>query len=109
MFDSYQETSLQFFPARCINCLRCVQVCPHGVFVPGEGRVDPVHPNDCMECGACALNCPVQAIRVQSGVGCAWAMIHAALRGKDMDNCSCGGETGSCCGQGDSSPGRGEQ
>ena len=33
-----------------------------------------------MECGACALNCPVQAIEVQSGVGCAWAMISAALR-----------------------------
>ena len=46
------------------------------------------------------LNCPVQAIEVQSGVGCAWAMIGAALRGKDMDSgeCGCGGEAGSCCG-----------
>jgi MinD superfamily P-loop ATPase len=57
-------------------------------------------PASCMECGACALNCPVQAIEVQSGVGCAHAMISAALRGKDMDSgeCSCGGPDGSCCG-----------
>jgi hypothetical protein len=53
-----------------------------------------------MECGACALNCPVQAIDVQSGVGCAWAMISAAIRGKDMDSaeCTCGGGSDSCCG-----------
>ena len=53
-----------------------------------------------MECGACAKNCPVQAISVQSGVGCASAMIRAALKGKDMDSaeCSCGGPESSCCG-----------
>lgn len=53
-----------------------------------------------MECGACALNCPVQAIDVQSGVGCAWAMISAAIRGKDMDSaeCTCAGGSDSCCG-----------
>ena len=57
-------------------------------------------PRACMECGACAKNCPVQAIEVQSGVGCAWAMIGAALRGKDMDSaeCCCGGPESSCCG-----------
>ena len=39
-------------------------------------------------------------IEVQSGVGCAWAMISAALKGKDMDSgeCSCGGDEGTCCG-----------
>lgn len=39
-----------------------------------------------MECGVCARNCPVQAIEVQSGVGCAWAMIGAVIRGRDMDS-----------------------
>ena len=47
-----------------------------------------------------ALNCPGPAIEVQSGVGCASAMISAALRGKDMNSCecSCGGTENTCCG-----------
>ena len=92
MSDSYAENTLRYFPDRCINCRRCTQVCPHGVFAEGAERAVLVHPRACMECGACAKNCPVQAIEVQSGVGCAWAMIGAALRGKDMDSaeCSCG-------------------
>jgi NAD-dependent dihydropyrimidine dehydrogenase PreA subunit len=98
-WNSYTETSLAYDPARCINCKRCTQVCPHGVFAAGTEHVELSRPESCMECGACALNCPVQAITVQSGVGCAWAMIGAALRGKDMDTeCSCGGDDGSCCG-----------
>jgi ferredoxin len=100
MFDSYLENTLNYHPERCINCQRCTQVCPHGVFAEGEERVELIQPSACMECGACALNCPVQAIEVQSGVGCAWAMISAAIRGKSMDSgeCGCGGENGSCCG-----------
>src|SRR5512136_772940 len=99
MFDSYQTTSLNYYPDRCINCRRCLQVCPHAVFAEGVDHVALAQPASCMECGACALNCPVQAIEVQSGVGCAWAMIRAALRGRDMDTeCFCGGDDSSCCG-----------
>ena len=99
LFDSYTETSLKLHTDRCINCRRCIQVCPHAVFAEGPDHVELARPSACMECGACAGNCPVQAIEVQSGVGCAWAMIGAALRGKDMDTeCSCGGDDGSCCG-----------
>jgi NAD-dependent dihydropyrimidine dehydrogenase PreA subunit len=98
MLNSYLENTLRYYPERCINCRRCTQVCPHGVFAEGPEHVELAHPAACMECGACALNCPVQAIEVKSGVGCAWAMIGAALRGKDMDTeCSCGGENSSCC------------
>lgn len=102
MFDSYTENTLRYHPEKCINCRRCTQVCPHGVFSEGEEHAELSRPRACMECGACALNCPAQAIEVQSGVGCAWAMISAAIRGKDMDSgeCSCGGSEGSCCGGG---------
>jgi ferredoxin len=98
MFDSYRENTLKYYPERCINCKRCTQVCPHAVFAEGEARADLARPSDCMECGACALTWPTHAIEVQSGVGCAWAMIAAAVRGKDMDSCSCGGPDASCCG-----------
>jgi ferredoxin len=44
----------------------------------------------CMECGACQLNCPFNAIHVESGVGCASAMIRSALLGQKETSCSCG-------------------
>jgi ferredoxin len=100
MFDSYQENTLCYHQDLCINCRRCTQVCPHGVFTEGKEHAELVRPSDCMECGACAVNCPAGAIEVRSGVGCAAAMIGAAIRGKDMDSaeCTCGGENGTCCG-----------
>jgi NAD-dependent dihydropyrimidine dehydrogenase PreA subunit len=109
MFNSYTDTTLVLHTDRCINCRRCTEVCPHAVFARGKETVTIERPAACMECGACARNCPVQAIEVQSGVGCAWAMIGAALRGKDMDSgeCSCGGEESSCCG-GEKKPPRGD-
>jgi NAD-dependent dihydropyrimidine dehydrogenase PreA subunit len=99
MFNSYTGNTLRFYPEKCINCRRCTQVCPHGVFGDGEKQAVLTRPEECMECGACALNCPVQAIEVRSGVGCAWAMIGAALRGRDMDSCECGCGEESCCGE----------
>ena len=84
--------TLVFHPGRCINCGMCLKVCPHRVFAPGERRVRLVKAEACMECGACQMNCPAEAIKVDSGVGCAAAMIRAALRGKD--DAECGEE---CC------------
>ena len=68
MFNSYTENTLRFFPEKCINCRRCTEVCPHGVFAEGSIHAELVATSDCMECGACAKNCPVQAIEVLSGV-----------------------------------------
>lgn len=85
MFNSYQTNTLRYHPSACINCGMCLAVCPQGVFVAGPKRVRLVHAADCMECGACQLNCPAGAIVVDSGVGCASAMINAALRGKKME------------------------
>ena len=87
--------TLRFSPSLCINCGACLDVCPHGVFAAENGRVQIVRHEACMECGACQLNCPAGAIRVDSGVGCASAMIYAALMGrKDV---SCGGDEPTCC------------
>jgi ferredoxin len=84
--------TLTFFPGRCANCGMCLNVCPHRVFTAGEGRVRMARPERCMECGACQVNCPTKAIHVDSGVGCAMAMIKAALTGSKEVSC---GEN--CC------------
>lgn len=95
MFNSYESNTLEYDPELCINCGMCSIVCPHGVFSPNEKVARLVDPGSCMECGACQLNCPTGAISVESGVGCAYAMILAALKG--TEEVSCGGDDSSCC------------
>ena len=91
-FDTYTETSLRYDPARCINCRRCSQVCPHAVFAEGPEHAELARPAACMECGACAKNCPARAIEVTAGVGCAAAIIAGKLRGTEP-TCDCGCES----------------
>ena len=86
--------TLQYNPALCIGCAMCSAVCPHGVFEMNGRVARLVRYEACMECGACQRNCPSGAILVDSGVGCAAAMIRAALTGKET---TCGGETSSAC------------
>jgi ferredoxin len=78
--------TLQFNKDQCSGCGMCMVVCPHAVFGMNRGRVQIENKDDCMECGACSMNCPTGAISVQSGVGCAAAVINSAL-----------GREGSCC------------
>lgn len=80
----------------CTGCGRCVEVCPHGVFTLTERKAEISARKYCMECGACSANCPVGAITVNSGVGCAAAVINGLLRGTAPD-CGCGGNAGGCC------------
>ena len=70
-----EVTTLKLDEDRCIGCRRCLEVCPHGVFIIYEGRARITASNACIECGACARNCPATAITVDSGVGCASGLI----------------------------------
>jgi NAD-dependent dihydropyrimidine dehydrogenase PreA subunit len=90
MIQASALNSLQFEPELCTGCGTCVDVCPHAVFVMNGHAARLSEPDDCMECGACQVNCPVGAIVVDSGVGCASAMIMAALKGEKEATCSCG-------------------
>ena len=48
----------------CIGCGRCVEVCPHAVFIMQSSKAFISDRDACMECGACAKNCPANAISV---------------------------------------------
>lgn len=76
----------------CIGCSMCHTVCPHRVFSIHNKKAEITDFNACMECGACARNCPVNAIRVTPGVGCAPYIMSvwlAKLTGKKVDPICC--------------------
>jgi len=107
--------TLELDETKCTGCGMCLDVCPHDVFrmkggvpctdispfaesadlsakagsVLRRGRHVIIQNRDaCMECGACSRNCPASAIAVDSGVGCAAAVINSML-GKEGE-CCCG-------------------
>lgn len=89
------SNTLQYDERLCSGCGMCCVVCPHGVFQM-NGRVALlVRAEACIECGACELNCVPGAITVDSGVGCAAAMIRAALMHRKQ--ATCGPENAPCC------------
>ena len=71
----------------CIGCGSCDLVCPHGVFSMNDHKARIIDLDGCMECGACMNNCPVSAINLTPGVGCAAYIIKAWRNGK----------AGACC------------
>ncbi len=89
MFNAYLENTLAYTPELCNGCGMCVEVCPHTAFEMDGRLAVLIRPQNCMECGACMLNCVTGAIQVESGVGCATAMITAALRGQKEASCGC--------------------
>lgn len=48
----------------CIACKHtdCVEVCPVDCFYEGENML-VIHPDECIDCGVCEPECPVDAIR----------------------------------------------
>ena len=47
----------------CIKCKYqdCVEVCPVDCFYEGENML-VIHPDECIDCGVCEPECPVEAI-----------------------------------------------
>ena len=47
----------------CIKCkyTDCVEVCPVDCFYEGENFL-VIHPDECIDCGACVPECPTEAI-----------------------------------------------
>jgi len=55
----------------CIKCKHtdCVEVCPVDCFYEGENML-VIHPDECIDCGVCEPECPVDAIQpdTESGI-----------------------------------------
>jgi NAD-dependent dihydropyrimidine dehydrogenase PreA subunit len=80
--------TLELNEEKCVGCGMCLMVCPHAVFSVLNSHAQITDRDACMECGACARNCPSGAVNVQAGVGCAAAVINAAM-GRKNSACCC--------------------
>jgi ferredoxin len=51
----------------CIKCkyTDCVEVCPVDCFYEGENML-VIHPDECIDCGVCEPECPVDAIKADT-------------------------------------------
>ena len=49
---------------KCIKCkfTDCVEVCPVDCFYEGENML-VIHPDECIDCGVCEPECPIDAIQ----------------------------------------------
>lgn len=47
----------------CVNCKHtdCVMVCPVDCFYEGKNTL-VIHPDECIDCGVCVAECPIDAI-----------------------------------------------
>ena len=54
----------------CIKCklMDCVEVCPVDCFYEGENML-VIHPDECIDCGVCEPECPVEAIKPDTEAG----------------------------------------
>ncbi|HZK54979.1 MAG TPA: mercury methylation ferredoxin HgcB [Desulfosporosinus sp.] len=89
-------TTLKMTSEYCTGCGRCIEVCPHNVFVMKDKKSVIIDKDACMECGACVKNCAFNALEVKPGVGCAYAIIMGWLTGKEP-SCDCSDSSGDCC------------
>ena len=63
----------------CIRCkiMDCVDVCPVDCFYEGENML-VIHPDECIDCGVCEPECPVDAIKPDTQPGLEkWLKVNA--------------------------------
>jgi ferredoxin len=68
----------------CIKCkyMDCVEVCPVDCFYEGENML-VIHPDECIDCGVCEPECPVDAIKPDTEKGLEqWLALNKEYAGK---------------------------
>ena len=58
---------------KCIRCKHtdCVEICPVDCFYEGPNML-VINPDECIDCGACEPECPVEAIYEEDAVPDEW-------------------------------------
>ncbi len=61
----------------CVKCkyTDCVEVCPVDCFYEGENML-VINPDECIDCGVCEPECPVEAIKPESEELLPWVEIN---------------------------------
>ena len=61
----------------CIKCkyTDCVEVCPVDCFYEGENML-VIHPDECIDCGVCEPECPIDAIKPESEELLQWVEVN---------------------------------
>jgi NAD-dependent dihydropyrimidine dehydrogenase PreA subunit len=69
-FDG-QDWRITLDRERCAGVYRCWEVCPEACFekVPGERVVALAHDERCVRCGACVVQCPMDALHFEDAAG----------------------------------------
>ena len=65
----------------CIKCklTDCVEVCPVDCFYEGENFL-AIHPDECIDCGVCEPECPVDAIQADTDDGAEeWVVLNREM------------------------------
>jgi ferredoxin len=64
----------------CIKCkyTDCVEVCPVDCFYEGPEML-VIHPEECIDCGVCEPECPIDAIVPATGEHAKWTAFNAEM------------------------------
>jgi NAD-dependent dihydropyrimidine dehydrogenase PreA subunit len=70
------------FIEKCNGCSWCLDVCPHQIIIlNNENKAEIIEDERCIECGACALQCPQDAILAHPhGCGCVSSVVKKKIR-----------------------------
>lgn len=68
---------------KCVKCkyTDCVEVCPVDCFYEGELML-VINPDECIDCGVCIAECPVDAIKEESPDVIEWMEVNRELSAK---------------------------
>jgi ferredoxin len=67
----------------CIKCkyTDCVDVCPVDCFYEGNNML-VINPDECIDCGVCEPECPVEAIKSDNDASIEWLKINKEYASK---------------------------